>query len=115
MTIILVQKQITQVSTTTYGFEEWRVSFNKAYKQQKSFYFQRELSDIMCINFPSVLNNLAYVHDAKIILQVHWKLLKRENIQREFKEEMINIFTDEGDHSFFKAFLKKKLTFIISL
>ena len=54
----------------------------------------------MCINFPSVLNNLAYVRDAKILLQVHWNLMKRENIQRKFKEEMMTIFTDEGGHFF---------------
>ena len=69
----------------------------------------------MCINFPSVLNNLAYVHNAKILLQFHWNLMKRENIQREYKEEMMKNFTDEGDQSFFEALLKKKSAFIISL
>ena len=41
--------------------------------------------------------------------------MKWENIQRELKEEMMNIFTDEGGHSFFEAILKKKSTFIILL
>ena len=108
MTSFLDQKQITQASTIAYDFEEWSVSFNKVYKKS-------ELCDIMCIKFPSVLNNLTYVHDAKMLLQIHWNLVKQENIQREFKEEMINIFTDEGDCSFFEALLKKNTTFIFSL
>ena len=41
--------------------------------------------------------------------------MKYENVQCEFKEEMIKNFTDEGDHSFFDALLKNKLAFIISL
>ena len=48
-------------------------------------------------------------------LQLCWNLTKRENIQHGFKEEMMKRFTDEGDHSFFEALLKKKSTFIISL
>ena len=98
MTTILDQKQITQPSTIVYDFEEWSVSFNKECKKKQIFYFQIELSDIMCINFPSVSHNLAYAHDAKILLQVYWNIMKQENIQFEFKEEMMNTFTDEGDH-----------------
>ena len=41
--------------------------------------------------------------------------MKQENIQREFKEEMMNTFTDEGDYSFFETSLKKKSAFIILL
>ena len=41
--------------------------------------------------------------------------MKRENIHREFKEEMMKIFTDEGDHSLFETLLKTKSIFIISL
>ena len=42
--------------------------------------------------------------------------MKRENIQCDFKEEKMNIFTDKGDHSFFETLLlQKKSTFIISL
>ena len=58
----------------------------------------------MCENFPSALNNLAYVHDAKIILQVHWTFMTQDNVQRDFKEEMMNIFIDEGNHSFLKQY-----------
>ena len=60
----------------------------------------------MYIKFPSVLSNLAYVYDAKLLLQVHWTLIKWENIQHKFKEEMIKNFTDDGDHSFFETILK---------
>ena len=62
---MLDQKQITQASTIAYNFEECSVSFNETNKNPKNFYVQTELSDIMCINFPSILNNLAYIHDAK--------------------------------------------------
>ena len=72
MTIFLDQKQTTKASTITYAFEEWSVLFKKAYKNPKIFYFQTELSDKIYINFPLVLNNLVYVHNLKIILQVHW-------------------------------------------
>ena len=41
--------------------------------------------------------------------------MNRENIQREFKEEMMNTLIDKGDHSFFEISLKKKSTFILSL
>ena len=41
--------------------------------------------------------------------------MKWENIQREFKVETIDIVTDESDHSFFEALLKKESTYIISL
>ena len=71
VTIILDQKQITQASTIIYVFEEWSVSLNKAYKQQNFFYFQKELSGIMCINFLLLLNNLANAYDAKLFPQVH--------------------------------------------
>ena len=49
----------------------------------------------------------------KPFLQVHWTLMKQENIQRQFKKEMRKNFTVEGDHSFFEALLKRKSTFII--
>ena len=78
MTIILDQNQITNASTIAYDFEEWSVLFNKVYKK-KHFYFQTEISDIICINFPSVLNNLVYVHNAKILLQLHWNFMNRDN------------------------------------
>ena len=68
MTISLDQKQITQASTIVYDFEEWSISFNMAYNKPQTFYFKKELSDIMHINFPPEANNLAYVHDAKIFL-----------------------------------------------
>ena len=71
---------------------------------QRGIQITKKLSDIMCINFPSVLNNLAYVHDAKILLQVHSNLKKRLNSLHEFKE-MIKKLTDKGDHSFFEALL----------
>ena len=48
-------------------------------KYPKTF-IQTEFSDTICINFLSLRNDLAYDHYAKIILQVHWDLMKRDDI-----------------------------------
>ena len=41
--------------------------------------------------------------------------MKQDTIQRDFKKDMIDIFTDKVDHSFFEILLKKKSTLILSL
>ena len=51
MAINLDQKQVTQASTIVYDFEEWSVSFDDSYKKPKNFFFQKELYDLMRINF----------------------------------------------------------------
>ena len=47
----------------------------RGYSKQRNFYLHTDLSNIMFMNFSSVLNKLAYVQDAKIILY----LVKPEN------------------------------------
>ena len=41
--------------------------------------------------------------------------MKWENIQREFKGDIMNVFTDEGNHTFFEASSKKNSTYGILL
>ena len=110
MIITLDQKQITQASTIAYDFEVLFDSFKEAFKKIKTSIFKLNY----LIQYASTFHHFWIILPV-LNLQVHWNLMKRENIHREFKEEMMKIFTDEGDHSLFETLLKTKSIFIISL
>ena len=112
--IMELQQDFRVMQLSSLFFQQQCVGFHESYSMVNNYFYNLNLSLTISDNLSGVLNTLADVPNADVKVQLRWNLMNKQKkgwVQKATQE----IFTDDGDHTFFDNLLKKKSTIVISI